>query len=146
MSIAQASADSVIKVLAELKFSMRGVDSTPDQYDALGFDPPETTRTPVIPMTPSGLEASGFSNGINQLFWVGNNASGSVVYAIEVKIGDTAPYILLATATTQRYEHTGVTPGQFYQYRVRAQAARNVNSGWSNEAVVYGSQDQPVVE
>jgi hypothetical protein len=34
----------------------------------------------------------------------------------------------------------GVTPGQFYQYRVRAQADRNLVSDWSNEAVVYGSQ------
>jgi hypothetical protein len=139
-SVAQQAAETVIKLLSELKFAMRGVDATPDQYDALGFTPPDTTRTPVTPATPTNLGATGFSNGINSLTWIGNNPSGSVVYAIEVKIGDTAPYVLLATTTVQRYKHENVTPGQFYQYRVRAQAARNLNSDWSNEAVVYGSQ------
>jgi hypothetical protein len=143
MSVAQDAADVVTKQLAELTFSMRGVASVPNEYDSLGFDPPDTTRSVVVPQTPTELSATGYSNGINQLFWVGNNVSGSVTYAIEVKIGDTAPYVLLATATAQRYQHIGVTPGEFYQYRVRAQAARNVVSGWSNEAVVYGSQDQP---
>jgi len=140
MAIAQDAAKNVTKQLAELKFSMRGVDASNDQYDSIGFDPPETVRTIVVPATPTDLAATGFSNGINQLTWTGNNLSGSVTYAIEVKIGDTAPYILLATATAQRFQHMGVTPGQFYQYRVRAQAARNQVSGWSNEAVVYGSQ------
>jgi hypothetical protein len=140
MALAQTAADDVIKLLSELKFAMRGVNAPGDQYDALGFTPPDTTRTIVNPATPTNLGAVGFSNGTNQLDWVGNNPSGSVVYAIEVKIGDTAPYVLLATVTAQRYKHTNVTPGQFYQYRVRAQAARNVVSDWSNEAVVYGSQ------
>lgn len=139
-SLAQTAADDLIKLLSELKFAMRGVDATPDQYDALGFTAPDPVRTIVIPNTPSDLGATGFSNGRNQLGWVGNNASGSVTYAIEAKVGDTADYVLLATTTTQKYTHENVIPGQFYQYRVRAQAARNVNSGWSNEAVVYGSQ------
>ena len=138
--LTQNAADTVVKLLSELKFSMRGVDATNDQYDSLGFNSPDTARSEIIPVTPSGLSATGFSNGRNQLAWIGNNPSGSVVYAIEVKIGDTAPYILLATATAQKYTHENVTPGQFYQYRVRAQAARGLVSGWSNEAVVYGSQ------
>jgi len=143
-ALAQTAADTVVKLLSELKFAMQGVDATPDQYDALGMTAPTTTRVPVTPKTPTDLAATGFSNGVNSLTWTGNNTSGSVVYAIEVKIGDTAPYVLLATATRQDYRHEGVTPGQFYQYRVRAQAARNVVSGWSNEAVVYGSQpDEP---
>ena len=140
--IAQAKAAVVVKLLSELKFSMRGVDAGPDEYDVLGFTPPDTVRSIVSPQTPTDLAAVGYSNGRNQLGWVGNNPSGSVTYAIEVKIGDTAPYVLLATTSTQKYLHENVTPGQFYQYRVRAQAARNVNSGWSNEAVVYGSQPE----
>jgi hypothetical protein len=140
MALAQEKAAVVVKLLSELKFGLRSVDAPADQYDALGFTPPDTIRTVVIPMTPSGLEAAGFSNGTNQLTWKGNNISGSVTYGIEVKIGDTAPYVLLATTTKQSYKHVGVTPGQFYQYRVRAQASRNQISDWSNEAVVYGSQ------
>ena len=139
-AVAQEKAAIVVKLLSELKFAMRGVDATNDQYETIGFTPPDTTRTIVNPNTPTFLMATGFSNGRNELGWVGNNASGSVVYGIEVKIGDTADYVLLATTSTQKYTHENVTPGQFYQYRVRAQAARNVVSGWSNEAVVYGSQ------
>jgi len=99
-----------------------------------------SVRSIYTPVTPSDLAATGYSNGTNQLSYRGNNPSGTVTYAIEVKIGDTAPFVLLATTTTQKYKHEGVTPGQFYQYRVRAQASRNNVSDWSNEAVVYGSQ------
>jgi hypothetical protein len=142
--LANEKAATLVKLLSELKFAMRGVDAPPDQYDALGFTPPDTVRSIVTPQRPTDLSATGFSYGVNQLVWTGNNPSGSVVYAIEVKIGDTAPYVLLTTATAQKWKHEGVTPGQFYQYRVRAQAARNLVSDWSNEAVVYGSQPDAV--
>jgi hypothetical protein len=143
--IANEKTAALVKLLSELKFAMRGVDAPPDQappdqYDALGFTPPDTVRSIVTPQRPTDLSATGFSYGVNPLVWTGNNPSGSAVYAIEVKIGDTAPYVLLTTATAQKWKHEGVTPGQFYQYRVRAQAARNLVSDRSNETVVYGSQ------
>jgi hypothetical protein len=92
----------------------------------------------VMPVTPTNLAAAGYSNGVNQLKWSGNNATGSVTYVIEAKIGDTAPYVMVGTSTRQSFKHTGFRPGEFYQYQVRAQAARGLVSDWSNEAVVYG--------
>ncbi len=136
--IAQTAADEVQRLLADLKFGMRSVESPASDYDAIGFDPPSEVRSVVMPQTPTDLAASGTSNGVNLLTFVGNNATGSVTYVVEAKIGDTAPYVIVGTSTKQSFKHTGVTPGQFYQYRVRAQAARGLVSDWSNEAVVYG--------
>ena len=136
--IAQDAAFEVQQQLQDLKFGMKSVESPAADYDAIGFDPPVETRTIVTPNRPTELEAEGFSYGINQLTFVGNNATGSVTYVIEAKIGDTAPYVIVGTCTKQAFKHTGVIPGQFYQYHVRAQAARNLVSDWSNEAVVYG--------
>jgi hypothetical protein len=136
--IAQDKQDALLKLLQELKYGLKSVDTAADVYDALGYDPPVEFRQIVTPRAPTELAAAGFSNGINQLTFVGNNQPGTVTYVIEAKIGDTAPYVVVGTCTRQSFKHTGVTPGQFYQYRVRAQAARNLVSDWSNEAVVYG--------
>ncbi len=80
----------------------------------------------------------GVLSGINDLKWTGHNANKSVIYVIFAKIGDTAPYVIVGTCTTQKFRHMGTTAGEFYQYRVRAQAARGLVSDWSNIAVVYG--------
>jgi hypothetical protein len=136
--IAEDKREKVLKLLSELKFAMKGVDAPAADYEVLGFDPPAETRSIVVPQAPSDLAAFGYSNGINQLSFSGNNAAGSVTYVIEAKIGDTAPYVMVGTCTNQKFKHTGVIPGQFYQYHVRAQASRGLVSDWSNEAVVYG--------
>jgi hypothetical protein len=136
--IAQDAARDVQRLLQDLKYGMKSVESPAADYDALGFDPPAETRSIVTPLTPTDLAATGFSNGVNLLTFVGNNTPASVTYVVEAKIGDTAPYVIVGTCTKQSFRHTGVIPGQFYQYRVRAQAARNLVSDWSNEAVVYG--------
>ncbi len=136
--IAQDAADEVQRVLQDLKYGMKSVESPASDYDAIGFDPPAETRNIVMPNAPTELAAAGTSNGVNTLTFVGNNLTGSVTYVIEAKIGDTAPYVIVGTATKQTFRHLGVTPGEFYQYRVRAQASRGLVSDWSNEAVVYG--------
>lgn len=51
--------------------------------------------------------------------------------------GDTAPYGIIATLKKQSYLNTPVTPGEYYNYKVRAVAATNY-SAFSNVAVVYG--------
>ena len=129
----------VLKLLAELRFTMRGVDTPADQYDALGLDAPDTVRSIVMPFTPTDLSATGFSNHTNRLTFKGNNKSGTVTYVIEAKIGDTAPFVLVGTTTNQKFTHENVTPGEYYLYHVRAQSGRNMTSQWSNEAVVYGT-------
>jgi hypothetical protein len=136
--IAEDKRMAVLKILSEIKFAMRGVSSPAAEYQALGFVPPSQTRSVIMPQRPGELAASGFSFGVNQLRWSGNNASGTVMYIIEARIGPISAYVMIGSATRQSFKHTGVTPGKFYQYRVRAQASRGLVSEWSNEAVVYG--------
>ena len=136
--IALAAETDVLKLLSDLKFGMRSVESPPSDYTAIGFDIPAEVRSVVMPQTPTELAATGFSNHTNLLTFMGNNAAGSVTYVIEAKIGDTAPFVIVGTSTKQSFKHLGVTPGEYYLYHVRAQAARGLTSDWSNEAVVYG--------
>lgn len=135
---AQDAAVALRLLIQNVKDAMRAVNSPGSEYVALGFDMPVFDRQVVIPETPTDLAAFGTSNGVNQLSFVSHNIPGTVTFAIQAIIGDTADYILVGTTTQQKWNHLGVVPGQFYQYRVRAQAARNVVSDWSNEAVVYG--------
>ncbi len=135
---AQDAQDAVLLIVQNIKDSMKGVNSPGVDYANCGYDVPVFTRGTVIPQTPSELAAFGYSNARNELSWVGNNLPGSVTYVIEAIIGDTAPYVVVGTTRQQKWEHTPVIPGEFYQYRVRAQAARNNFSAWSNTAVVYG--------
>ena len=137
--LAQTAALSVLLIVQNIKDTMKGVNSPGDEYVALGYDMPVFTRGTIIPLQPTDLAAFGYSNGINRLSWVSGNIPGTVTFVIECKIGDTAPYVVVGTTTQQKWAHEGVTPGQFYQYRTRAQAARGSVSPWSNEAVVYGA-------
>lgn len=136
--VAQDAQAAVLLIVQNIKDTMRGVNSPGDDYVALGYDMPVFVRGSIIPLTPTGLAAVGFSNGTNALNWVSHNVPGTVTFAIEAIIGDTAPYVLVGTTQQQKWLHVGVIPGEFYQYRVRAQAARGVVSAWSNTAVVYG--------
>ncbi len=107
------------------------------QYDLCGFDFP-TSRSTYEAQDPTNLSAFGYSNGINKVRFSGNNKPGQVVYEIWRLNGDTAPWGLHATTKRQNFDDTGVTPGEYYEYKVRAVAARNV-SNFSNSAVVYGA-------
>jgi hypothetical protein len=141
MEAMQIGADKkalVNKLHGELKALMKGVDSPASEYDAVGFDPPDFVRTVTVPKSPSDLVALAIAVGVNELKFSGNNPTGRITYVIEAKIGDTAPYTIVGTSTAQRWRHNGVTRGEYYQYRVRAQASRGIVSNWSNTAVVYG--------
>jgi hypothetical protein len=137
-SARNATFEQAIKMIGEAKLGVRSVDSAPSVYEALGFDPPDTTRTPTQPKDPSDLVAVPLSVGRNELRFKGNNPTGRITYVFEAKIGDTAPWAIVGTSTAQKWIHEGVIRGEYSDYRVRAQASRGVVSGWSNEAVCYG--------
>lgn len=61
-----------------------------------------------------------------------------MIYELWRLNGDTVPYGIIATLKKQSYLDIRVTPGEYYNYKVRAVAATNV-SPFSNVAVVYGS-------
>ena len=85
---------------------------------------------------PTDLTAVGVSSGVNKIEFRGNNAEGTV-YEIWRLHGDTAPFALHATSTLEIYEDSPVTPGQYYEYKVRVVRGGSV-SEFSTSAVVYG--------
>lgn len=107
------------------------------QFDLAGFDYPFTRASTYTAQAPTALSGFGTSNGVNTIVFTGNNKR-NVVYEIWRRQGDTAPWGIVATTKRQTHEDRGVTPGQYYEYKVRAVAASNV-SNFSNSAVVYGT-------
>jgi hypothetical protein len=132
----QAEAE-VNTILTDIKFGMRSARSGAEEYKALGFDPPAEPGRIIEPQAPTDLTATGFSNGVNVLKFTGNNVPGRVTYAIEARESRDGDYVMIGLTRKQTFKHTPVTPGQFYQYRVRSEATRGLVSAWSNEAVVY---------
>jgi len=138
VSEAQERRLRLLRIMTESKYAMRSVGSPDDEYEALGYDPPADPRSRVKPKTPSGLAATGFSNGVNGLKWKGNNVSGRVLFLIEANSGD--GWFMIGSTRKIKFSHKGVTPGQPYEYRVRAEATRGQVSAWSNKAAVYATQ------
>ena len=127
----------VSRILQSLKYAMKSVHSPADQFAAVGFDPPVKARRVVRPQTPQQLSATGFSNGVNTLRFESNNTPNTVTYVVEAKTAASEPYSIVGASKNHSFKHTHVRPGNFYQYRVRAQSKRGGVSDWSNEAVVY---------
>jgi len=134
---AQVKRRRLLKLLQDLKYTMKGLESPASEFDAVGFDPPVVGRRPVIPQTPGELAAVGYSNGVNKLSFAGNNGPGRVLYLVQAKSSDTPSYTMIGSTKSQRFAHTGVRPGVPIQYRVLALAARGQVSAPSNEAGVY---------
>jgi fibronectin type 3 domain-containing protein len=133
----QATRDDLLAKLATVRNYLVAAESPKKAYEVCGFNFPKD-RSAVVAADPTDLAASGTSNGVNRLVWNGNNKTGSVIYEIWRLQGDTEPFRLLGTTRKQVYIDTPVTPGSYYNYKVRAVAARSV-SNFSNVAVVYGA-------
>ncbi len=123
-------------LMGQVRDALKAGLAAKDQYDLCGFDFPAARGT-YIAQDPTKLSAFGFSNGVNEIRFSGNNKPGQAVYEIWRRSGDDTPWGLHATTKKQSYKDTGVKPGQYYEYRVRAVAAKSV-SNFSNSAVVYG--------
>jgi hypothetical protein len=120
-----------------LKYAMKAAHSPASEFDAVGFDPPAGKRRIVEPQAPTELSVAGFSNGVNELRFAGNNVPNSVRYLVAAKVGDAPKYVIVGVTKAQKFKHIDVTPGGKYQYRIYAQTTRGRVSEWSNEAVVY---------
>jgi hypothetical protein len=109
-----------------------------EQYDICGFHYPATPAALYIPHDPSDLAVVGYSNNANRGRFKGNNKPNSVNYEIWRRQHAAGQWIFLRSVSKQSFIDTPVTPGQTYEYRVRA-VARQAVSNFSNTAVVYGS-------
>jgi hypothetical protein len=134
---AHVKRQQLLKLLQDLKYTMKGLESQASEFDAVGFDPPVIGRRPVKPQTPGELAAVGYSNGVNKLSFAGNNGPGRVLFLVQAKSPDSPGYTIIGSTKAQRFAHTGVRPGVPIQYRVVALAARGQISAPSNEASVY---------
>ena len=118
-------------------FALKAGGAPKKQFDLARFNYPAQRSAQYIAQTPSDMAAQGFSNGINTGRFNGNNKQGNVMYEVWRREGDEGPWAIHILTTTQSFKDEGVTPGQYYEYRVRARASQNV-SGFSNSTVVYG--------
>ncbi len=137
--IAQEKQARLLKLLQQLKYLMRSLESNASEFDAVGFKAPVKVRQMVKPKIPFDLSAAGYSNGVNVLKYNSHNSPNTVGYLIEAKIGESDDYEIVGTSRNRSFKHTGVRPGVQIQYRVRSQARRGGISEWSNETVVYGN-------
>jgi len=127
----------LLVVIRQVRDNLRAGRAPQDQYDLCGFDYPFGVRSRVVPAAPTALSAFGTSNGLNTGRFTGNNKHGRVQYEIWRREGDEGQWMLLRTTTKQSFSDTPVTPGQYYEYKVRARAATEL-SAFSGTAVVYG--------
>ncbi len=133
----QSQRQELMTRLASIETYLRAVDGARSFWEICGFNYPKPRAT-VVANAPSNLSATGASNGSNVLEFVGNNKPGTVVYEVWRRHGDTADWGQIDTIGRQYYVDAPVTPGQYYEYKVRAVAAKN-KSLFSNTAVVYGA-------
>ena len=125
-------------IMKQIRDMMKSKRAPKKEYDLCLFDYPSETRVGTYQaQTPTHLSGAGFSNGVNTLRFKGNNTYGLVVYEIWRREGDDGQWAQHSLTKKQTFTEQGVTPGQYYEYRVRAVAAKTV-SAFSNSAVIYG--------
>lgn len=123
--------------ISKVQSFIDSTDGTAKDYELCGFNAPKP-RSSVVPNDPSNLTAVGTSNGVNTLTFEGNNKSGGVTYEIWRRKGDEGEWGIIGTTKKQAFEDKPVTPGQYYEYKIQAVAAKS-KSNFSNSAVVYGA-------
>ena len=133
----QSIREDVLVRLAKVRNYLVAAECPRRAYEACGFTFPKPPTT-ILAEAPSDLAAAGTSNGVTRLQFNGNNRLGSVTYEMWRRAGDEGEWGVLGITKKQAYIDSPVTPGQFYEYKVRAVAATNT-SHFSNSAVIYGA-------
>ncbi len=105
--------------------------------EQLGLNVRDSTPTPIIPVAPSELVATAASDGTHTLSWKANGNKGGTQYIVESKFDKTTDFTFVNVTTKTKLEHTKQVPGIRIVYRVKARRGDN-ESGYSNEAIVYG--------
>jgi hypothetical protein len=103
---------------------------------AAGIPIRDTTRTFSNPITPTDLVAVADASGTNSLKWSDAGNATGIQYVVEAKIGTVMEFSTVDVVTARTLRHTGRTPGQKVEYRVRARRGAAISDP-SNVAVVY---------
>lgn len=118
-------------------FALKAGAAPKKQFDLARFSFPAPGVGEYVAQNPTEMSAVGFSNGVNTGSFKGNNKPNSVVYEIWRREGDDGGWHIHLITSKQEFKDVGITPGQYYEYRVRAKAKKNT-SDFSNSTVVYG--------
>lgn len=133
----QSMREDLLGKLAKVRNYLVAAECPRRAYEACGFTYPKPPTT-ILAEAPTDLAAAGTSNGVTRLQFNGNNKIGSVTYEMWRRHGDEGEWGVLGITKRQIYIDSPVTPGQIYEYKVRAVAATNT-SHFSNSAVIYGA-------
>lgn len=125
------------KVTARVRGLLETADAPKAQFDLCGFDYAADPVGMYVAQNPTELSAVGYFNGVNRLKFKGNNKRRRVVYQIWRRTSRDTAFGMHGTTTKQSFSDDPVTPGQFYEYKVRAVAPKS-DSQFSNPAIVYG--------
>ncbi len=138
VSIRNQTGDTVRAMLARVRNSLKASVAPNDQYALCGFDQPRKAVRIYMAGDPTDLSAECFSNGENRLRFVGNSRYGNVIYQIWRRDSKQGEWLMHATVQKQSFIDDPVKVGKYYEYKIRAVAARSV-SNFSNVAMVWGN-------
>jgi hypothetical protein len=127
----------IVEWSRQVRDLLKAVGAPKHQFDLCGFDYPAARSNTYHAQEPTNVAAVGYSNGVNTIRFKGNNRHGLVTYEIWRREGATSSWQPYALTRKQSFDDMNVTPGQYYEYRVRAVAAKTT-SGFSNATIVYG--------
>jgi hypothetical protein len=125
-------------LIGQVRDALKAGLASKSQFSLCGLDFAGKGVGVYVAQDPTELSGTGASNGVNNLKFSGNNKPTTVSYEVYRRQGDEGPWGYLGSTRKQQYTDTPVTPGQYYEYKVRAVAANSV-SNYSNSAVVYGA-------
>jgi hypothetical protein len=129
---------AIVDLLSQVRDALKGAKAPKGHFDLCGFNYRSSTLSRYMPADPTDLWVVGFSNGVNRGRFAGNNVGTLVHYEVWRREDTRGPWLFHLTAKKQSFVDSPVVPGQYFEYRVRAIAARAI-SNFSNSAIVYGT-------
>ncbi len=129
--------EQALELISNVHSYLKSKHGGPSDYEILGFNFPKQGSR-IIAQRPDQLTATATSYGVVFLKFRGNNKPGNVFYEIWRRQGDEGPWTPHLMTKRQRAQDSPVTPGQYYEYKVRAVAATNT-SEFSDSVVIYGA-------
>lgn len=109
---------------------------TPEILTTLDLTPRSTSKTPVVPVTPTTLVALPNVDGTVKVSWKPNGNKYGVVYELEVSDMDESNWAVVASVTKKSVTLEGFEPGVPKFFRVRA-TKNGEESPWSLVEGIY---------
>ena len=105
---------------------------------SLGVNPRTAPKNHTPPVTPTGLMAEAYSNGVNSLRWNRAGNKPNTIFVIQAQSSASAEWVEVGSASATKFDHVGQTPGVKVAYRVLAKRA-GMASVASPAVTVYGA-------